>query len=49
MELHTRVAGLTAEGRVVLQLKSPWSGGTSHLVFEPVDFWLAWRPSSPGR
>jgi hypothetical protein len=29
---------LTAEGRVVLQLKTAWSDGTSHLVFEPVDF-----------
>jgi len=29
---------LTAEGRVVLELKTAWSDGTSHLVFEPVDF-----------
>jgi hypothetical protein len=30
--------GLTGEGRVVLQLKAPWADGTSHLVFEPLDF-----------
>jgi hypothetical protein len=29
---------LTTDGRVVLQLKTAWSDGTSHLVFEPVDF-----------
>ena len=30
--------GLLDDGRVVLQLKTAWSDGTSHLVFEPVDF-----------
>ena len=29
---------LTDDGRVVLQLKTAWSDGTSHLIFEPVDF-----------
>ncbi len=29
---------LGEEGRVVLQHKTPWAGGTSHVVFEPVDF-----------
>jgi hypothetical protein len=26
------------DGRVLLQLKSPWSDGTTHLVYEPLDF-----------
>ena len=29
---------LTGEGRVVLELKAAWGDGTTHLVFEPVDF-----------
>jgi hypothetical protein len=29
---------LTEDGRVVLELKSTWADGTSHLVFEPLDF-----------
>ena len=29
---------LTDDGRVVLLLKTTWSDGTSHLVFEPMDF-----------
>jgi Putative transposase len=29
---------LTGEGRVVLQLKAVWGDGTTHLVFEPLDF-----------
>ncbi|MGH7418433.1 MAG: transposase, partial [Candidatus Rokuibacteriota bacterium] len=29
---------LTGEGRVVLELKAAWGDGTTHLVFEPLDF-----------
>ena len=29
---------LTADGRIVLELKTTWADGTSHLVFEPLDF-----------
>ena len=29
---------LTDDGRVVLQLKTAWSDGTGHLVFEPLNF-----------
>jgi hypothetical protein len=29
---------LTSEGQVVLQLRHPWSDGTTHLVFDPVEF-----------
>ena len=28
---------LTPEGQVVLQLRHPWSDGTTHLLFDPVD------------
>ena len=29
---------LTEDGRVVLELKTQWADGTSHLVFDPLDF-----------
>ena len=29
---------MQADGRVLLELKSPWSDGTTHLAFEPLDF-----------
>jgi hypothetical protein len=29
---------LTADGRVLLKLKSEWTDGTSHLLFEPLEF-----------
>lgn len=29
---------LTPEGQVLLELKRPWSDGTSHLLFDPVEF-----------
>ena len=29
---------LTGDGRVRLTLKTPWADGTSHLVFEPLEF-----------
>ena len=29
---------LTEDGRIVLELKTAWTDGTSHLVFEPLDF-----------
>jgi hypothetical protein len=29
---------LGEDGRIVLELKSAWADGTSHLVFEPLDF-----------
>ena len=28
---------LTPEGQVVLRLRHPWSDGTTHLVFDPVE------------
>lgn len=28
---------LTADGRVLLELKSEWADGTSHLLFEPLE------------
>jgi hypothetical protein len=28
---------LTAEGRVLLRLKTPWANGTTHLLYEPLD------------
>ena len=28
---------LTPEGQVVLQLRHPWSDGTTHLLFDPVE------------
>ena len=30
--------GSLADGRVLLELKTPWSDGTTHLVYEPLDF-----------
>jgi hypothetical protein len=27
-----------ADGRVLLQLKTPWADGTTHVVYEPLDF-----------
>ncbi|MBI2493609.1 MAG: transposase [Candidatus Rokubacteria bacterium] len=29
---------LTGDGRVRLALKTPWADGTSHLLFEPLEF-----------
>jgi len=29
---------MQSDGRVLLELKSPWSDGTTHLAFEPLDF-----------
>ena len=29
---------LTSEGQVVLQLRHPWSDGTTHLLFDPAEF-----------
>jgi hypothetical protein len=29
---------LTPEGQVLLELRHPWSDGTTHLVFDPVEF-----------
>jgi hypothetical protein len=29
---------LTEDGRVLVQLKTPWADGTTHLVFEPLEF-----------
>jgi hypothetical protein len=29
---------LCADGRVLLELKTPWSDGTTHMAYEPVDF-----------
>jgi hypothetical protein len=29
---------LTAEGQVRLQLRQPWHDGTTHIVFDPVEF-----------
>jgi hypothetical protein len=29
---------LREDGRVLLQLKTPWSDGTTHLAYEPLDF-----------
>jgi hypothetical protein len=29
---------LTAAGKVRYQLKTPWRNGTTHVVFEPLDF-----------
>jgi hypothetical protein len=30
-------------GQVVLQLKSPYKDGTTHIVMEPLESWCAWR------
>jgi hypothetical protein len=38
---------LTEDGRIVLELKTTWQDGTSHLVFEPLDL-LARRAAPPG-
>jgi hypothetical protein len=43
---HARVT-LTPEGRVRLKLKRPWSDGTSHLVFTPLDFLARLVPLIP--
>lgn len=29
---------LTDEGRVLSRLKTPWANGTTHLLYEPLDF-----------
>lgn len=29
---------MRADGRVLLELKTPWSDGTTHLAYEPLDF-----------
>jgi Putative transposase len=38
---------LTGEGRVVLELKAAWADGTTHLVFEPLDFLARWAALTP--
>jgi Putative transposase/Transposase zinc-binding domain len=37
------------DGDVILQLKTPWRDGTSHLKLPPWNSCSAWRPWSPGR
>lgn len=34
---HDRLSELS-DGRIAVQLKTPWSDGTTHVVYEPVDF-----------
>ena len=29
---------LCADGRVLLELKTPWSDGTTHMAYDPLDF-----------
>jgi hypothetical protein len=36
-------------GQVVYQLKTPYRDGTSHVVFEPFEFWPDWRRWCLGR
>jgi hypothetical protein len=43
---HARLAQLR-DGRVKLRLQRPWSNGTTHLVFAPVDFLARLTPLVP--
>ncbi len=36
---------LTNQGKVRYELKTPYRDGTTHIIFEPVDFSLNWPPS----
>jgi hypothetical protein len=40
---------LTAGGNVRYQLKTPYRDGTTHVVFEPLDFLAGWPRWCPGR
>jgi hypothetical protein len=31
-------SSLSSDGRVLLRLKTPWANGTTHLLYEPLDF-----------
>ncbi len=39
---------LTNQGKVRYELKTPYRDGTTHVIFEPVDFSLNWPPSMTG-
>ncbi len=39
---------LTNQGKVRYELKTPYRDGTTHIIFEPVDFSLNWPPSMTG-
>ena len=39
---------LTNQGKVRYELKTPYRYGTTHVIFEPVDFSLNWPPSMTG-
>jgi len=39
---HDRIR-LTSEGQVLLELRHRWAGGTTHLLFEPVELLDGWR------
>ena len=36
--LSTKRLSMTRNGRVRYELKTPWRNGTTHVVFEPLDF-----------
>jgi hypothetical protein len=45
---HKTIRGVWYSGQVVLQLKSPYKDGTTHVVMEPLEL-NAWRPWCRGR
>ena len=36
--VSTKRLSLTRNGQVCYELKTPWSNGTTHVIFEPLDF-----------
>jgi len=36
--VSTKRLSMTRNGRVRYELKTPWSNGTTHVIFEPLDF-----------
>ena len=36
--VSTKRLSITRNGRVRYELKTPWSNGTTHVIFEPLDF-----------
>jgi hypothetical protein len=46
--VSTQRLSLTRNGRIRYQLKTPYNDGTTHVIFEPLDFiakLVAWYPS----
>ena len=40
--VSTKRLSLTRNGQIRYELKTPWRNGTTHVIFEPLDFFLGW-------